>query len=154
MRELDPARVRDFDRAIQPHLNQYGSLYKKRKLKKIAQLMGDQATLVLLRRRRICQGQQQILDFWNEMRDAGLVSVHFYVKRKVSKPADFLQAEVRRNGAYVAYDIEHYALGTYEFVFQRKKGNPRNVAKTGSLLVVEAHPITCQREDSMFVLEY
>jgi hypothetical protein len=151
MTKLDPARVKDFDRAIQPFLDQVGTLFKKRNRKKLAALMGEHATLVLLKSQRIYQGPQQILNFWKQLMAAGVSAVHFTVRKKVAKPADFLLADAVKKGVFVLYDMTHYSLGSYEFVGGGRK--PGDLADKGLFLIVKGHPVTCQRELLLFVLD-
>lgn len=151
MAKLDAARVGIFDRAVKPYLNKLAILFGKKDTKGLVELLGGHATVVLLKSGKVYQGEEQLLEFWKELAASGVTSVCFDVQKKIAEPADFLLGAVGANGVYTRYDMTHYSFGTYEFAGMR--ANPGSFANKGSFVIVNGHPITCQRDALMLALD-
>jgi hypothetical protein len=141
MKKLDPAKVKVFERGIGALLKDMRSLVKNKKWKDLAGRLSEDTVLVLIKDNRIFRGKTQILKFWQELGARGLRDVDFKVKKSLIVPADFLVAQAKPIGTYMAYDMKSYLLGDYTFTFGGE-GISKSLLN-GQFLIEDCHQNIC-----------
>jgi len=154
MKKLDRKKVRLIERKSHSAFKQLQAALKSGKKDPLAKSFNDNSILVLIKSKKMYQGQLQILDFWRHLRAGGLQDVKFDITRSFTRPADFL---VATKSGYIPYDMVNFVFGSFVFTFSAKKKNPRIRPNlrivTGDFWAVDPHQTACPLENFFLVLD-
>jgi hypothetical protein len=154
MKRLDPKKIRLIEGKTHSAFKQLQAALKSWKKDPLARSFCDNSILVLIKSKKMYQGQLQILDFWRHLRADGLQEVKFDIAKSVTRPADFL---VATKSGYIPYDMVNFVFGSFVFTFSAKKKNPRIRPNlrivTGNFWSVDPHQTACPLENFFLVLD-
>jgi len=154
MKKLDPKKVRLIEGKTLSAFKQLQAALKSWKKGPLARLFCDNSILVLIKSKKMYQGQLQILNFWHQLRDDGLQDVKFDVTKSAMRPADFL---VATKSGYIPYDMVNFVFGNFIFTFSAKKKyrriQPNLRVVTGNFWAVDPHQEACPLENFILALD-
>ncbi len=146
MKRLDAEKSGRFARQIEADLRTLPRYFKDSNWRKMAQLMGDESVVLLLKSRQIFQGKAQIADFWRRLKKKGVKAIRFEIIKQVPTPADFLLEEPDMIGIYARYDMVSYVFARFNLIFN-------SPSESKDLVVIEAHKEICKRGALLLVIE-